>query len=229
MVNNMLLNRSAPALLVRTLCRPKSRCVSVSKRMRHCLEREAGNLKPGNTANPLKRGVQMRLGLPLLLASISLGVPAAAQPANVGTTPVRFTLPVCPGVYGLAPQQAAFVTERMRQVAAAAGMPLANQPCDPNAIVIVASNKTQTIRGLEKKKPSYFPVEWSDRQIHALERDPYPAAAWQFEGLLTPDGIAFLRPATRVSSTRSSRVPSSRRHRQPRFLRAGCDPRSSAT
>lgn len=131
----------------------------------------------------------MRLGLPLLLASLSLAVPAVAQPANAGSTPTRFTLPVCPGVYGLAPRQAAFVTERMRRIAAATGVPLARQPCDPNAIVIVTSNKAETIKGLEEKKSSYFPVEWSDRQVRALERDPYPAAAWQFEGLLTPDGI----------------------------------------
>ena len=163
----------------------------------------------------------MRLGLPILLASISLAVPAVAQPANVGTTPVRFTLPVCPGVYGLAPQQAAFVTERMRQIAGAAGMLLANQPCDPNAIVIVASNKAQTIRGLEEKKSSYFPVEWSDRQIHALERDPYPAAAWQFEGLLTPDGIRVseisdpslldpVEPRALVQATPPTTLPASR-------------------
>jgi len=131
----------------------------------------------------------MRLGLPLLLASLSLAIPADAQPANAGSTPIRFTRPVCPAVYGLAPQQAAFVTGRMRQVAKAAGVPLANQPCDPNAIVIVATNKAATIAALQQRHSDYFPVEWSDRQIRALETDPYPAAAWQFEGLLTPDGI----------------------------------------
>ena len=131
----------------------------------------------------------MRLRLPLLLAGIALAVPAAAQPANAGWTPTRFTLPVCPAVFGLAPQQAAFVAGRMRQVAAAAGVPLANQPCDANAIVIVTSSKAATIQGLEKDHADYFPAEWNVRQIRDLEQDPYPAAAWQFEGLLTPDGI----------------------------------------
>ena len=162
----------------------------------------------------------MRLGLPLLLASISLAAPVAAQP-SIETGPVRFTLPVCPGVYGLAPQQAAFVSQRMRQIATAAGISLAKQPCDPNAIVIVASNKAQTIRGLEEKKSSYFPIEWSDRQIHALERDPYPAAAWQFEGLLTPDGIRVsetsdpslldpVEPGALVQATPPTTLPASR-------------------
>jgi hypothetical protein len=131
----------------------------------------------------------MRLGLPLLLASIALAVPAVAQTASAGSKPIRFTRPVCPGVYGLARQQAALITGRMRQVAKAAGVPLANQPCDPNAIVIVATNKAATIEALQQKHADYFPHEWSDRQIRALEADSYPAAAWQFEGLLTPDGI----------------------------------------
>lgn len=163
----------------------------------------------------------MRLGLPLLLAGLSLAVPAAAQPANVGTTPTRFTLPVCPGVYGLAPQQAAFVTGRMRQIAVAAGVPLANQPCDPNAIVIVTTNKAETIRSLEQKKSSYFPMEWSDRQIRALEQDPYPVAAWQFEGLLTPDGLRVsetsdpslldpVEPGPLVQATAPTTLPASR-------------------
>ena len=131
----------------------------------------------------------MRVRLPLLFAGFLLAVPAAAQTANVGDTPVRFTRPACPAVFGLAPQQAEFVAGRMRQVAKAGGVPLANQPCDANVIVIVTSDKTATIEALHQKHADYFPVEWSDRRILALEQDPYPAVAWQFEGLLTPDGI----------------------------------------
>lgn len=131
----------------------------------------------------------MRLCLPLLLACLSLAAPATAQTANAGGMPVRFTRPVCPAVFGLASQQAALIVVRMRQVAKAAGVPLANPPCDANAIVIVTNNKAATIQALQQKHSDYFPAEWSDRQIRAVEADPYPAAAWQFEGLLTPDGI----------------------------------------
>jgi hypothetical protein len=131
----------------------------------------------------------MRFRLQLLFAALAINTPVMAQTGSVGSPPVRFTNPVCPAVYGLAPQQAAFITSRMRQIAAAAHVPLANQPCDPNAIVIVASNKAATIAALQQRQGDYFPAEWSDRQIRALETDPYPAAAWQFEGLLTPDGL----------------------------------------
>ena len=163
----------------------------------------------------------MGLRLPLLLAGLVLAVPAAAQDINAGSTPSRFTLPVCPGVYGLAPQQAAFTVGRMRQIAAAAGMPLANQPCQSNALVIVTGNKAATIEGLVKKHSSYFPVDWSYRQIRALAEDPYPAAAWQFEGLLTPDGIRVaentdpsmldpVEPGPLIAATPPTTLPASR-------------------
>jgi hypothetical protein len=131
----------------------------------------------------------MRLRLPLLLAGLALATPAAAAPASTGDVPTRFTIPACPAVFGLAPQQAAFVVQRMRQVAATAGVPLANPPCDPNAIVIVTSNKQALLRGLEQRHADYFPVEWSKSRVHAVEQDPDPAIAWRFEGLLTPDGL----------------------------------------
>jgi hypothetical protein len=163
----------------------------------------------------------MRAGLPLLLASFAVAAPASAEPANAGNTPVRFTRPVCPAVYGLAQQQAAFVVGRMRQVATAAGVPLANAPCDVNAIVIVTTNKAATIQTLQQKHADYFPAEWSDRQIRALESDPYPAAAWQFEGLLTPDGIRIaensdpsqldpVAPGALVDATSPTTLPASR-------------------
>jgi hypothetical protein len=166
----------------------------------------------------------MRLRVPLLLASLTLAVPAIAAaepPPATGQVPTRFELPVCPAVYGLAPQQAAFVADRMRRIAAAAGVPLANAPCDPNAIVIVTADKGNLIRGLEQRHPDYFPIEWNARQIRDLERDPSPAAAWQFEGLMTPDKLRIAEttipslldpvdPAALVAATAPTTAPASR-------------------
>lgn len=130
----------------------------------------------------------MRLHLPLLLASVALATPSLAGP-TVARQPTRFEIPVCPAVFGIAPQQAVIVTNRMRSIAAAAGMPVANQPCDPNAIVIVTADKTMLLRGLQQRHPDYFPIEWSDRQIREIQQDPYPATAWQFHGMMTPDKL----------------------------------------
>lgn len=160
----------------------------------------------------------MRLRLPLILASATLAAPALALPPP---PPTRFEIPVCPTVIGLAPQQAAFVTDRMRRIAATAGIPLANVPCTPNAIVIVTANKAALLKQLEEHHANYFPIEWSDRQIHALERDPYPAAAWQFQGMLTPDKLRIadttipslldpVDPGALIASTAPTTEPASR-------------------
>ena len=64
----------------------------------------------------------MRLPASLLFAGLALAAPAtAAQPAT-GQIPTRFELPVCPAVYGVAPQQAAYIADRMRRIAGAAAL-----------------------------------------------------------------------------------------------------------
>ncbi|MGN6058496.1 MAG: hypothetical protein ACTHOI_07920 [Sphingomicrobium sp.] len=163
----------------------------------------------------------MRLRVPLLIAGLALAVPALAAPQVTGQVPTRFTIRACPAVFGLSPQQAAYVTGRMRQIATAAGVPLANQPCDPNAIVIVTSNKAGLLRGLEQRHPDYFPIEWSKSRIRAVEQDPGPAVAWQFEGLITPDGLRIadttipslldpVDPGSLVQATAPTTLPASR-------------------
>src|SRR5690348_12827289 len=61
----------------------------------------------------------------------------------------RWEVPVCPAVFGLAPQQRSFVVTRMRSIAQAAGVPLAGARCDPDVIVIVTSNKAALLAALE--------------------------------------------------------------------------------
>lgn len=131
----------------------------------------------------------------------------------------RWEVPVCPAVFGLTPEQRAFAVERMRSIAGAAGVPLAKSRCDPNVIVIVTSDKAALLSGLEKRHADYFPDEWGKRQIQAAEQDPYPVAAWQFEGLLSTDGLRLadstgsfdpVDPAGMVAATIATTAPASR-------------------
>ena len=131
----------------------------------------------------------------------------------------RWEMPVCPAVFGLAPQQRPYVINRMRSIAQAAGVPLASPRCDPNVIVIVTSNKPALLAALEKGHPDYFPGDWSNRKIRAIEQDAYPAAAWQFEGLLSTDGLRLAEstsgfdpvdPAGLVAATIPTTAPASR-------------------
>jgi hypothetical protein len=191
----------------------------------------------------------MRLRLPLLLASLALAAPAVAEAQAPPSTSIvvegvkdrakrisnfvrdltpsnqsynqlsRWEVPVCPAVFGLTAPQRAFVVDRMRSIAAAADVPLAKPGCDPNVIVIVTSNKAALLAGLEKRHADYFPADWSNRKVHELEQDTYPVAGWQFEGLLSTDGLrladstsAFdpVDPAGLVAATIPTTAPASR-------------------
>ena len=131
----------------------------------------------------------------------------------------RWEVPVCPAVFGISPPRRAFVAERMRTLARAVNVPLAKPGCDPNVIVIVTSDKSALLSALEKKHPDYFPADWSDRRIHELERETYPVAAWQFEGVLSTDGLRIsdgtasndtVDPAGLVAATVPTTAPASR-------------------
>lgn len=109
-------------------------------------------------------------------------------PAPVHGQLSRFDAPVCPAAAGLPAEQSALVTARMRRVAAAAGMRVAKPGCDANVILIVTGDKNGLLKKLEKFRPEYFPADWSLFQVHDLEHDPSPVAAWQFEGRTWADG-----------------------------------------
>jgi hypothetical protein len=109
-------------------------------------------------------------------------------PAPIHGQLSRFEAPVCPAVAGLPPEPASHIIERMRRVAAAAGIPIAKERCDANVVVIVTPDKAAFLKRLEQQRQDYFPPDWSGSQIDELERDPSPAAAWYFEGAYWADG-----------------------------------------
>ena len=131
----------------------------------------------------------------------------------------RWEVPVCPAAFGLTPQQRALVVERMRTLAQAVDIPLARPGCDPNVIVIVTTNKGALLSALEKKHPDYFPADWSRGRVRDIERDAYPVASWQFEGVVSTDGLRIsdstasndtVDPAGLVAATIPTIAPASR-------------------
>lgn len=106
--------------------------------------------------------------------------------APSGSIP-RFIDQVCPLVVGLAPAQNEIVAARLRTIAEAAGLQVAEPGCAPNAFVIVTRNKREFIETLARRRPESF-ANLSPTQIRRLARSPGPAAAWQLEGLVDEDG-----------------------------------------
>jgi hypothetical protein len=106
----------------------------------------------------------------------------------------RFHSAVCPAAMGLPPAQNARIATRMRQVAAAAGIPVGKASCAPNAFVIVAPDKKWAVDELSRRFPAF--VEGvSDDQLRKLAADPSPAAAWQVKSLRSADGELAEKPA----------------------------------
>lgn len=129
----------------------------------------------------------------------------------------RFDWKVCPAVVGLTSAQNAAVAERMRRVAQAADIPLAEPDCAPNALVIATPDKQATLRRLRREYPNYF-IDPLDRG-RRVPNDPGPATAWQVEGLLDADGVPapydVINQNYLVPAREASRIVSNSR---PHFL-----------
>jgi hypothetical protein len=100
----------------------------------------------------------------------------------------RFVAPVCPALLGLQLSQGEAIVDRFRQVAKAAGAPLAPKPCIANALIIAVPSKRSFIESMPRYAPGLV-HGLSDGRIAALARSPAPASAWQVTGLLDRNGL----------------------------------------
>jgi hypothetical protein len=103
----------------------------------------------------------------------------------------RFEDAVCPQVFGMPAAYNQLVAERMRAVAAAAGIPVGKASCRTNIVVVLTEDKADFIKRAALKRSYIFPQAWSGSQIRALERDPAPAVAWTIEEEISSDGKGF--------------------------------------
>jgi hypothetical protein len=161
-------------------------------------------------------------GIPIVVQGTRVGeqqlrdfVRAATNVPSTGQVG-RFHEPVCPVAIGLLPAQTARVSERMRKVAAAAGMRVARSPCTPNIFVIVAQDKNAAIDEIVRHFPAYF-GDMSPGEVRAITSAPGPAVAWQARSRLSADGEAVekaagssfyrIRTSSNPSRIRSASMP----------------------
>ncbi|MFN3387842.1 MAG: hypothetical protein ACK40O_02855 [Allosphingosinicella sp.] len=114
--------------------------------------------------------------------------PAGSASAQLG----RFETPVCPTALGLAPADKAAVEERLRTVAKAAGLEVAPQGCEVNALLMVAEDdKRSFIEELARTQTRYL-GNLTKTQVRDLARSPGPAAAWQFTWMVSARGVPVM-------------------------------------
>lgn len=93
---------------------------------------------------------------------------------------------LCPAAVGLGEAQDAAITARMRVVAKAANIRLADAGCKPNALVIFAPDRDEMVAALRKKHPVYFRNAGGD--FIRLPKEKGPAIAWHLEGRVDRTG-----------------------------------------
>jgi hypothetical protein len=97
---------------------------------------------------------------------------------------------VCPKAVGLGDAFDKAVTERMRRIATAANIRLAQDTCRyPNALVVFADDKDAMIARLGKRYPWLF-LDGRGEQI-AMPKGSGPATAWHIRGMVGAYGQAI--------------------------------------
>lgn len=104
-------------------------------------------------------------------------VDALSRPASHGQL-ARFAAPVCPIAFGLEATDAGRVADRMRQVAAAVGMRVADKDCRPNIVLLVVPDRSRAIAHWRRNRADFF-SGLTPRQIDEIAAGDGPVAAWQ--------------------------------------------------
>jgi len=109
--------------------------------------------------------------------------------ARVDTDPISRLdhKPVCPGVVGLSAERNTAIAARIRDVAAAAGMDVAEANCRPNLLVLFARNKTELVRELRQRHPALF-IDDSGSLLD-VPAQPGPVTAWHVNRLVDREGL----------------------------------------
>jgi hypothetical protein len=105
----------------------------------------------------------------------------------------RWLVPACPLVAGLTPARNKFITDRIVQVAVAAGVPVAPESCSPNLLVIATADPESLLREWRRRDRHVFV---GDRGIGGVEHfiaTPRPVRTWHNAMSGCPGGAGTFR------------------------------------
>ena len=102
----------------------------------------------------------------------------------------RFRNPVCPQVSGMPEEYARRMTDRMRAVAEAAGMPVDKPGCRGNVMIFLVEDGKAFVNGLHQAKPALFQsIDQSD--LRHLLNDAAPVRTWTTTHIANEDGMGM--------------------------------------
>lgn len=113
-------------------------------------------------------------------------VEAMAAPSANGQL-ARFTEKICPRGFGLSEQNNQGLAQRIRRVAAAAKIPVAEEGCRPNIIILFVTDRRQAIARWRTDRPDFF-TGLTPSRISALAAGTDPVTSWQIVRVMGKDG-----------------------------------------
>jgi len=98
----------------------------------------------------------------------------------------RFREAVCPAVVGFVDQFNALIVQRIRSVAADAGVKVAGPDCRANLVLVIAADADALVKTLRKTRPGIF-AGVDDAALHRAFEDG-PVHVWNSTEILNEDG-----------------------------------------
>lgn len=106
-------------------------------------------------------------------------VGAVAAPTRLAGKMARWDVPVCPLVSGLNPGAVRFITRRLRDVAAGAGVPVSRDPnCRPNIQIVFTTAPQQLANNIREKHGDLLGYFDTLKQLDGLATVTRPIQAW---------------------------------------------------
>jgi hypothetical protein len=100
----------------------------------------------------------------------------------------RWRIPVCPTVAGVSQQAGEFTLKRIAEIASAADVPMAAQPCRANLLVFVTPDAKQFFSGMSVHTRLLTFAGAHPSVIDEFIRTPRPVRVWYKTTMTTPDG-----------------------------------------
>ncbi|MBS0331421.1 MAG: hypothetical protein JSS35_01515, partial [Proteobacteria bacterium] len=152
-----------------------------------------------------------------LPALVDRFVEAHSAPSRIGQLS-RWSDPVCPQAGGLPPAFDAYVSQRVKLVAAAVGAPVEkrpnrNFPCKPNLLIVFTTEPQKLMNDVRRRHPQMLGFHYA-AQAERLARVERPIQAWYMTGtqprgdLVEPDDEFHRTPGGEAGSRLTVRLES---------------------
>jgi hypothetical protein len=113
----------------------------------------------------------------------------------------RWESPICPLAVGQPPASTAFVTARVKVIAAAVGAPVSEvKTCTPNIEIVFTTTPQALLDGIRKNDPDYLGYATTNEQREALATVTRPVQAWYTTETIDLNGMRRIDSGRRLGA-----------------------------